>query len=731
MDAFRRLRGLGSTALLGILVACGGGSGSTGSDPQEHEGASALSRAAVAAAAGTEIPPGRYLIANASSKLCVDAVPASADGGVLRQAACAVSTNQAIDITQPSAGVYRMVVVGTGRVIDLSGSSAADGATFWQWTDNGTNAQRFKLQRTQGNRYALVNAGSGKCVAIDGGSLAEGAGLRQAGCDANQAAQQFLFYPVTAAGGRAAIAVGQYNLQSVSSRLCVEIADASLADGGKTQQTACADSPQQRFEVKPAADDSYSFINVNSGKGLDVSGISIANGALIQQWTYGGAANQRFSATLDGAGLHLQPKHDGKCLDVKDFSTVAGGQVQQWDCGGNDNQRWLLQASAVQPPAHGSVTPDQVLLVINANSATSAAIGADYQQRRGVSNVVQVRTLDSALGSGSETLSGSDYKSQIEQPIRNFLAQHPQVNFIVLTKGVPIRVNGAATGDTFNAGGAQASVDGQLAALDYDRLPGAKLVSFNAPSGFASGSAWLNRYWNADEPFSHAKFGGYIVTRLDAFTQAQALGLTAKALQAEAATGQNPGQGTILLDIQPDFGINDPATQPAPITDSVITRESDYGTWNGDLQHAGQDLAARGIPVLLDTRNTFVGNQTSLLGYYSWGSNDSHYSATAYHSLRFLPGAIGDTAVSTSAESMLPPGSGGQSAIGDLLAQGITGVKGYVNEPLLQAISSPYITFNRYTRGYTLGESFAAGSHFVGWTDLVIGDPLAHPYPSR
>jgi hypothetical protein len=37
----------------------------------------------------------------------------------------------------------------------------------------------------------------------------------------------------------------------------------------------------------------------------------------------------------------------------------------------------------------------------------------------------------------------------------------------------------------------------------------------------------------------------------------------------------------------------------------------------------------------------------------------------------------------------------------------------------------------RYTRGYTLGESFAAGSHFVGWTDLVIGNPLAHPYPVR
>ena len=133
MDAFQRFRGLASTALLGMLVACGGGNGSNGVDLPEHEGASALSRSAAAAADGTAIPVGRYVIVNASSQLCVDAVPAGADGGVLRQAACTASTNQAVDITQPNAGLYKLVVVGTGRVIDLSGSSGADGATIWQW----------------------------------------------------------------------------------------------------------------------------------------------------------------------------------------------------------------------------------------------------------------------------------------------------------------------------------------------------------------------------------------------------------------------------------------------------------------------------------------------------------------------------------------------------------------------------------------------------------------------
>jgi hypothetical protein len=31
---------------------------------------------------------------------------------------------------------------------------------------------------------------------------------------------------------------------------------------------------------------------------------------------------------------------------------------------------------------------------------------------------------------------------------------------------------------------------------------------------------------------------------------------------------------------------------------------------------------------------------------------------------------------------------------------------------------------DRYTSGFTLAESFYAASRFVGWEDVVIGDPL-------
>ena len=85
--------------------------------------------------------------------------------------------------------------------------------------------------------------------------------------------------------------------------------------------------------------------------------------------------------------------------------------------------------------------------------------------------------------------------------------------------------------------------------------------------------------------------------------------------------------------------------------------------------------------------------------------------------------------ISTSARTFLPT-HGGQSLIADLIAQGVTGAKGYTDEPLLQAVASPSILWDRYTHGWTLAESFYAASRFVGWEDIVLGDPLCRPYQS-
>jgi uncharacterized protein (TIGR03790 family) len=383
-------------------------------------------------------------------------------------------------------------------------------------------------------------------------------------------------------------------------------------------------------------------------------------------------------------------------------------------------------------------SPDEVLLLVNMDSPISRAIGDDYAEKRKVTHVLPVRCRDSAVSTGNETMSLDEYTRSIEEPVRNYLATHTNINFIVLTKGIPIRITGAAMGSCDQNSREPAevrghpSVDSYLAALDYANLPGTMKISI-AGSG-AIGCAYSNRYWNATAPFSHAQFGGYLVTRLDGYTEADARALVTRSLTAEKNFAPILARGEVLLDVEPVFGLGDKATQPGPITSTNILTESAWSEFNADLRHANDILTNRGIAVELNLTSKFVGSRSNLLGYFSWGSNDEHswgsndfYSTNAYLSLYFAPGAVSDTAVSTSARTFLPT-TGGQSLMVDLIAHGLTGAKGYTDEPLLQGIASPTIVFDRYTSGYSMAESFYAASHFVGWEDVVVGDPLCAPY---
>lgn len=362
---------------------------------------------------------------------------------------------------------------------------------------------------------------------------------------------------------------------------------------------------------------------------------------------------------------------------------------------------------------------ERVLVVRNENSPLSRAVADDYAKRRSVPNVLSVRCPDSATSAERETITFANYEQTIEKPIRTFLAAHPNIDFIVLTKGMPIRIAGApGTG----LGNRLPSLDSYLAALDYDKALGAKSIHLS-DSGF-TGTAWANRFWNSSTPFSHAKFGGYLVTRLDGYTEADAKALVNRALAAEQPAVKAPADGKVLLDTCPAFGYADRKRQPHPVTED--SGELNFNEYNADMQRAADILKSRNVPVELTQTDVFEGKRAGLLGYVSWGSNDRHFDAAAYHSLRFAPGAICETAVSTSARTFLPT-KGGQSLIADLIAQGVTGAKGYTDEPLLQAVASPSILFDRYASGWTLAESYYAASRFVGWEDVVIGDPLCRP----
>ena len=78
-----------------------------------------------------------------------------------------------------------------------------------------------------------------------------------------------------------------------------------------------------------------------SGKLLEISGGSTANGAAAQIWPSNGNTCQKWTAIPAGDGaFKLINVNSGKVVDVSSGSTADGAVIQQWTDLGADNQQW-------------------------------------------------------------------------------------------------------------------------------------------------------------------------------------------------------------------------------------------------------------------------------------------------------------------------------------------------------------------------------------------------------
>lgn len=326
----------------------------------------------------------------------------------------------------------------------------------------------------------------------------------------------------------------------------------------------------------------------------------------------------------------------------------------------------------------------RVLVVIAKGNTESEALGAYYVSKRKIP-AVNILKVDVP---SAETMPWKIYEDQLYKPVSQAIKKSPtRIDFIVLMRGIPIRFD-AHYG---------LSIDAFLAAHSLDK-PYIKKISDDEVRSAA------NPYYMKDEPFNSKKYYMYLVTRIDGYTFKDAKALIDRSVSAKGSNGP------FLLD------------------QAGNRNNGGYLELNEALAKSAADLTYRGFNTKLDTDPAFAAPATPLAGYCSWGSNDGAFSLDKYHALSFLPGAICETFVSTSARTLRPT-TGGQSLVGDLIAQGITGIKGYVSEPYTFALARPQILFNRYTRGYTLAESFYMASPIQKWKDLVIGDPICRPYP--
>jgi uncharacterized protein (TIGR03790 family) len=291
--------------------------------------------------------------------------------------------------------------------------------------------------------------------------------------------------------------------------------------------------------------------------------------------------------------------------------------------------------------------------------------------------------------STTENISQDEYKFNLEDPIKKGIKESKnRIDYIVLTKGVPLRIgdNGGYGVDSRISGMLQP--ERMIRQLNEEQIRGA-----------------VSPYFEKDEPFRSDKFRMYLVTRLDGYTVLDVKNLIDNSLAAK------PVDGPFFID-------------------KMASAEGGYAQMQSFMDQAYdlmRERKDRTWDIQVDRSAEFIEPGRPLMGYVSWGSNDKAFNATRYKSLRFLPGSIVETFVSTSARTFRPATSG-QSLIADLIANGATAVKGYASEPYTFALAQPQILFDRYTKGYNMAESFYMASPMMNWKDIVVGDPLCAPY---
>ncbi len=342
---------------------------------------------------------------------------------------------------------------------------------------------------------------------------------------------------------------------------------------------------------------------------------------------------------------------------------------------------------------------EQVLVVVNRRSPVSREVG-DYYLRARSAPAANLCTIDTPP---VETISRTVFDAQIDAPVGGCLRDkglQEKVLYIVLTSGVPLRIEGAGEEMRSEA----ASVDSELTLL-YQRLRGVK-ASLPGPVP--------NPYFgHADSPLRHPSFPMYLVTRLDGYGLADM-----KALVDRPAHARN--RGKFVIDLK--------------------ARENNAGNqWLRD--------AALLLPkdrVILDETSKVLTDVADVIGYASWGSNDTDRRLRYLH-FKWLPGAIATEFVSFDARTFRPPpttweigawsdpkswyAGAPQSLTADYIHEGATGASGQVWEPYLAWCPRPDYVLPAWFAGHNLAESFYLGIPGLSWMNVVIGDPLARLAP--
>jgi GH43 family beta-xylosidase len=148
--------------------------------------------------------------------------------------------------------------------------------------------------------------------------------------------------------GETAATPTAYTLVNRNSGKCLEVTGGSAADGTNIAQWTCGGGANQKWRIEDLGNDTSRLVNVATGKVMDTADCSAADGADLRQWSWLNNNCQKFRLvhTASGDYVRIVNESSGKVADVADCGTANGTDVRQWAWLNNTCQQWQLKPTA-------------------------------------------------------------------------------------------------------------------------------------------------------------------------------------------------------------------------------------------------------------------------------------------------------------------------------------------------------------------------------------------------
>ncbi|WP_198673698.1 RICIN domain-containing protein [Algibacillus agarilyticus] len=151
-----------------------------------------------------------------------------------------------------------------------------------------------------------------------------------------------------------AVTNGTYVLKNNFSGKVMDVSGRSTADGANIIQYQQNNNDNQLWDITNTGNNLYSIVSVHSNKALEVYNWDATDGANIVQWNYWGGATQLWQLdNLNNGYYGLINSFSGKGIEVFNFDTRNGANIGQWHYWAGTPQQWALEpATYVNPTAN-------------------------------------------------------------------------------------------------------------------------------------------------------------------------------------------------------------------------------------------------------------------------------------------------------------------------------------------------------------------------------------------